>query len=412
MNLEYFIAKRIFFRQKKNTTTSIVNLAVAGIALGLSIMILSIAIVTGFKKEIQNKVIGFGSHIIIENLGTNSSFEAAPISKNQVFYSQLPKINGIKHIQRFATKAGIIKTNDAIEGTILKGVDTDFDWSFFQKYLEEGNILKIDTSQRSNEILISRSIANILKIKLYDEINIYFIQEPPKVRKFKITGIYNTGLGEYDKMYLICDIKHIQRLSSWSSDKISGFEVLIDDFDKIDEMQNVVFSKAGNIFFDDGSKLNVKSIKETNPAIFEWLELTNMNVQIILILMTLVAGINMISGLLIIILERTNMIGILKALGANNFSIRKVFLYNSFFFIGKGFLWGNLIGVGLSLIQLSFNIIPLEPTTYYLTSVPINLNITHILILNLVSMLIVFLMMLLPAILISYIEPIKAIKFN
>jgi lipoprotein-releasing system permease protein len=412
LNLEYFIAKRIFFRQKKNTTTSIVNLAVAGIALGLSIMILSIAIVTGFKKEIQNKVIGFGSHIIIENLGTNSSFEAAPISKNQVFYSQLPKINGIKHIQRFATKAGIIKTNDAIEGTILKGVDTDFDWSFFQKYLEEGNILKIDTSQRSNEILISRSIANILKIKLYDEINIYFIQEPPKVRKFKITGIYNTGLGEYDKMYLICDIKHIQRLSSWSSDKISGFEVLIDDFDKIDEMQNVVFSKAGNIFFDDGSKLNVKSIKETNPAIFEWLELTNMNVQIILILMTLVAGINMISGLLIIILERTNMIGILKALGANNFSIRKVFLYNSFFFIGKGFLWGNLIGVGLSLIQLSFNIIPLEPTTYYLTSVPINLNITHILILNLVSMLIVFLMMLLPAILISYIEPIKAIKFN
>ncbi len=412
MNLEYFIAKRIFFRQKKNTTTSIVNLAVAGIALGLSIMILSIAIVTGFKKEIQNKVIGFGSHIIIENLGTNSSFEAAPISKNQVFYSQLPKINGIKHIQRFATKAGIIKTKDAIEGTILKGVDTDFDWTFFQKYLEEGSVLKIDSSLRSNEILISRSIANILKIKIYDEINIYFIQEPPKVRKFKITGIYNTGLGEYDKMYLICDIKHIQRLNSWSSDKISGFEVLIDDFDKIDEMQNIVFSKAGNIFFDDGSKLNIKSIKETNPAIFEWLELTNMNVQIILILMTLVAGINMISGLLIIILERTNMIGILKALGANNLSIRKVFLYNSFFFIGKGFLWGNLIGIGLSLIQLSFNIIPLEPTTYYLTSVPINLNLTHILILNLVSMLIVFLMMLLPAILISYIEPIKAIKFN
>jgi len=412
LNLEYFIAKRIFFRQKKNTTTSIVNLAVAGIALGLSIMILSIAIVTGFKKEIQNKVIGFGSHIIIENLGTNSSFEAAPISKNQVFYSQLPKINGIKHIQRFATKAGIIKTKDAIEGTILKGVDTDFDWTFFQKYLEEGSVLKIDSSLRSNEILISRSIANILKIKIYDEINIYFIQEPPKVRKFKITGIYNTGLGEYDKMYLICDIKHIQRLNSWSSDKISGFEVLIDDFDKIDEMQNIVFSKAGNIFFDDGSKLNIKSIKETNPAIFEWLELTNMNVQIILILMTLVAGINMISGLLIIILERTNMIGILKALGANNLSIRKVFLYNSFFFIGKGFLWGNLIGIGLSLIQLSFNIIPLEPTTYYLTSVPINLNLTHILILNLVSMLIVFLMMLLPAILISYIEPIKAIKFN
>jgi len=412
VNLEFFIAKRIFFKKKRNFSAGIVELAVAGIALGLAIMILSVAIVTGFKQQIQNKVVGFGSHLIIENFSTNSSYEVTPIDKNQPFYNTLTQIDGIKHIQRFAIKAGIIKTETAIQGTILKGVDSDFDWSFFKKNMVKGTILNIDTGMRTNDILISEYIANALNLKLGDEINMYFIQEPPKVRKFTIKGIYNTGLDEYDQLYLIADIKHIQRLNSWSSNKISGFEVSINDFKRIDEMQKKVFARVGTVFFDDGSKLKVKSIKETNPSIFEWLELTDMNVLIILVLMTIVAGINMISGLLIIILERTNMIGILKSLGAANYSIRKIFLYNSFFFISKGFLWGNLIGIGLALLQFYFEIIPLDPATYYISSVPINLKVFDILLLNGGTMLVVFLMMLLPAILISYIEPIKAIKFN
>ncbi len=413
MNLEFFIAKRIFFKEKKkNLSAGVIGLAVAGIALGLAVMILSIAIVTGFKTQIQNKVVGFGSHIIIENFDTNSSYETLPINKNQLFYSSLTEIEGIKHIQRFAIKAGIVKTDSAIQGTILKGVDTDFDWSFFKKSLVSGSILKIDSVKRTNNILVSEYIANVLNLKLGDFVTMYFIQNPPKFRKFKISGIYNTGLEEYDRMYLIADIKHIQRLNTWSKDKISGFEVLIDDFEEIDEMQKKVFSKAGNLFFDDGSKLKIKSIRETNPQIFDWLELTDMNVQIILILMTIVAGINMISGLLIIILERTNMIGVLKSLGSTNYSIRKIFLYNSFFLIVKGFIWGNFIGIGLALAQKHFEIIPLDASTYYISSVPINLNFPDILLLNLVTMFVVFLMMLLPAIIISFIEPIKAIKFN
>lgn len=251
-----------------------------------------------------------------------------------------------------------------------------------------------------------------MQLELNDDLIIYFIQKEPRVRKFRISGIYDTNLEEYDKLFILVDIGHIQKLNYWSENQVSGFEVLIDDFDNLPAMYNLVQNEAGFLFTDDGSKLQVKSIEENNPAIFNWLELTNTNEQVILILMVIVAGFNMISGLLILILERTTMVGILKAMGMHNWTIRKIFLYNAAFLTGKGLLWGNLIGIGVAIIQWQFGVIKLDPASYYMPTVPINLQLWHILLLNAGTLLIVILMLILPSMLITKIKPLKAIRFN
>ena len=412
MKFELFIAQRIIKNHNKSALSNIIRLAIIAIALGLSVMIISIAVVVGFKEEVRAKVIGFGSHIIIESHGTNSSYETRPIIKNQSFYPSLSKEKGIKGIQVFATKAGIMKTDSAIQGIVLKGVDKDYSWDFIEKRLIDGNVLNISEDKRINDVVISKKVAQILNLKTGDFIPTYFIQKPPKVRKFRVAGIYHTGFEDYDKIFVFADIKHIQRLNAWSKNQVSGFEVLIDNFNELDEMEKFVFSQAGNKFLEDGTKMRVKTIKEVNPQIFDWLELTDMNVQIIIILMLLVAGINMISGLLIIILERTNMIGILKALGANNKKIINIFLHNAFFLILRGIFWGNLIGIGISLIQYYFKIIPLDTAVYYISSVPISLHVSHLILLNAGTVFVIFTMMLLPVLLIIKIKPVKAIKFN
>ncbi len=413
MNTELYIARRIFSNKeiKPRISRPIVNIAVIGIALGFIIMILAISIVSGFKKEIRQKVVGFGSHIQITNYDANYSFETVPISKNQDFYPGITYIKGIKNIQIFATKVGVLKTDTEIQGVILKGIGSDFDWSFFEKNIVEGKSFRVSDTAKTNKILISKKIASLLNLKVGDKLSAYFIQDPPRIRKFHIEGIYETGLMEFDEMFAIVDIGHVQKLNDWDNDQISGFEILINDYNELDNMKMAVFNIAGTKFDKTGSKLKVQSVKEKYPYFFAWIRLFDTNVWVILILMTLVAGFNMVSGLLIIILERTKMIGILKSIGAENASVRKIFLYNAMFLTGKGLLWGNVIGIAICLLQHYTGLFPLDPESYYVNTVPINLNISSILLLNIGTLLVTTIMMVIPSFVITKISPIKAIQF-
>lgn len=414
MNTELFIAKRIFSDKsvKKGISQPIVSIAIVGIALGLAVMILSVAIVTGFKSEISNKVIGFGSHIQIVNYDTNLSFETAPIDKQQVFLPDVKNLLGIKQVQEFGLKAGIIKTKTDIQGIVLKGIGSDYDWSFFDQNMVEGSSFQVSDSTTSNNIIISKHIATVLNIKVGDKIIAYFIQDPPRMRAFKITGIYETSLAEFDERFALVDIKHIQRLNNWNENQISGYEILIKDFNQIDKITQDVRDIVGFNFNPDGTKLRVMSIKEKYPQMFDWLNLTNINVWVILVLMISVAGFNMVSGLLIIILERTNMIGILKAMGTRNWSVRKIFLYQSAFLISKGLLWGNMIALAICYLQSRFQIIKLDPESYYLDAVPINLKLWHVLALNSGTLIVTVIMLVVPSYIISKLSPEKTIRFN
>jgi lipoprotein-releasing system permease protein len=414
LNTELYIAKRLYSEKSDNKKISkpIVSIAVVGVALGLAVMILSVAIVTGFKSEIREKIIGFGSHIHIVNHDTNTSFETTPVNKNQSFYPGLDSIPGIAHIQTFAIKGGILKTRENIQGAVLKGVGPDFDWSFFKKNMVKGETFQITDTAQTEKVLISKYIADLLKLDTNDYVGMYFVEDPPRMRRFKIAGIYDTGLQEFDQRYVLGDIKHVQSLNNWEENQITGFEILLNDFNKISEITSYIRNNYTYPLFSDGTKLRVESITETHPQIFDWLNVTDINVWVILILMLAVAGFNMISGLLILILERTSMIGLFKAMGSRNWSIRKIFLYLSSFLIGKGLLWGNLIGIALCLIQKKFGIAKLDTASYYLETVPINLDLLHLILLNLGSLTITVMMLVLPSYLIAKINPIKTIRFN
>ena len=414
MNLELFIARKIHFSKEGNrqVTPPAVRIAIVGVALGLAVMILSVAIVIGFKKEVRNKVIGFGSHIQITNFDNNSSYETTPIAVSDSLLQALQEFPGIKHIEGYATKMGILKTDSDFQGVVLKGIDTDYDWSFFRNNLKEGELLTIDPKKTSTDVIISRYLSDLLGLKLGDSILTYFVQEDVRARKFNIVGIYETGFMDYDKLFVLADIKQIRRLNGWEKDEVSGLELLVDDYDKLDQIAEDLYfnlvekqDRHGNTYF-------TRSIKEMNPMIFNWLDVLDVNVVVILILIFAVAGFTMISGLLIIILERTNMIGILKALGENNVSIRKIFLYISFFLIGKGMLWGNVVGIAICLIQSHFRIIKLDPSIYYLDAVPIDLCIVSLILLNIGTLCASMLMMLGPSYLITKIDPAKSIRFE
>jgi lipoprotein-releasing system permease protein len=414
MNLPYFIAQRLIKGRREGTSFSrpINIIAVTGIALGLAVMILAVSILTGFKQQIRNKIVGFGSNIQILNFDSNYSLETIPISDTQSFIPKIKQIPGIKHVQVFATKAGIIKTEDAIQGVVLKGVGNDFDWRFFKSNMVDGSVFTVTDTGRTNQVIISKKISDMLRLKTGDSFAMYFVQDPPRSRKFTISGIYETSLEEFDKMYVYCDIGHIKRLNGWTDDQVSGFEIFINDFDNLDEMRMAVRDVIGYKLLEDETKFKVTSIRERYPQIFDWLNFQDMNVIIIITLMLLVAGFNMISGLLILILEKTNMIGIFKALGSENGTIRKVFLYQAAYLIAKGLFWGNIIGIGLAFIQLKTGLISLDPTSYYIKTVPVNLQFSHILLLNAGTMAAIILMLLVPSQLISRIVPVKAIKYD
>ncbi len=414
MNTEFFIARRIVTGKGTESRISrpVIRIAILGIALGLAVMLVATAIVTAFKQEVRSKVVGFGSHIQIINYDNNSSYETVPISMEQPFYPSLEEIPGIRHIQVFGIKAGIIKTQKEIQGVVLKGIGPDFDWSFFKKSLVDGHIFTVSDSSRTNEVLISKLLSDLLELKTGDSFIMYFVQEPPRMRKFKIAGIYETSLEDFDKTFILADIKHIQRLNNWKSDQISGFEVTVDRFRDLEWLTWVVREKVGTSITENKTRLRVENIIQKYPQIFDWLNLQDTNVWIILILMLLVAGFNMISGLLILILERMNMIGILKALGATNWNIRKIFLYQSAYLVIRGLLWGNLIGLGLCWIQYYFKLLRLNPETYYLKSVPINFDPWIILGLNLGTLLIIVTILILPSYLIARISPVKTIRYE
>ncbi len=414
MNLELYIAKKITYKNKsdKQISRPIISIATLGIALGLSVMILAIAIVTGFKAGITEKLTGFGSHIQISNYDNNNSFETYAIDQNLIPIERLSQIEGIKHIQTYATKPGIIKTKEEIQGVVLNGASLNHDWSFFKDKLVEGEIINMTPSKKSNQVLISEKLAKLLHLNIGEKLIMYFVQDPIRQRAFTISGIYNSGMDEFDKLFVICDMRHIQKLNNWKDNQVSGIEITIDDFKKLAETKELIRNNVTGIFSDDGSTFKVRSIKQKYPQIFNWLEMLDVNVWIILGLMILVAGFNMVSGLLIIILEKTNMIGILKALGTDNWSVRKIFLYQSSMIIGKGMLLGNLIGIGICLIQYHFQLISLDPVNYYLDTVPINLNWFHLLLLNIGTLIATVSMLLVPSYWITRITPSKAIKFD
>jgi len=414
MNLPYFIAQRLIKGRTKGTSFSkpINVIAVIGISLGLVVMILAMAILTGFKEQIREKVIGFGSHIQIVNYDSNYSLETVPISEGQDFLPKIKNIPGIKHIQVFATKAGIIKTDEEIQGVILKGVGSDFDWNYFNSCMVDGEVFNVADTVRTDRVIISKKISDMLRLKTGDSFAMYFIQEPPRQRKFTVSGIYETSLEEFDKVYVFCDIGHIKRLNSWKDDQVSGFEVFIDDFDRLDQMTAAVKDAVGYRVVEDEEKFKVVSVRQKYPQIFDWLNFQDVNVIIIILLMLVVAGFNMISGLLILILEKTNMIGVMKALGSDDITIRRIFMYQAAWLIGKGLFWGNVIGIGLALLQLKTGLITLDPSSYYIKTVPVNFSILHIILLNAGTMAVILIMLLVPSKLISRITPVKAIRFD
>ena len=397
---------------KRSFSRSIVGIAIFGIALGLAVMIVAVSIVTGFKIEISNKVTGFGSHIQILNLDSNLSYETMPVPADLESVDQIRNLEGVKSIQAFAIKAGIIKTGEEIHGAVLKGVDVDYNWDFINSHLIQGETFKVNDSTRTTSVVLSQNAANLLKLGLGDKFTMYFIQDPPKARTFTIRGIYNTSLEEFDRLFIYADIKQVQRLKNWHEKQVSGYEVLLDEMKDLSGITNEIRSMVAFDFLEDGSRLKVETIKEKYVQIFDWLNLQDMNVIILILLMLIVAGFNMISGLLILILERTNMIGILKALGTNNVSVRKIFMYQSGYLTLVGLLWGNLFGLGICLAQKYLNLMPLDPGSYYLDTVPINLNLLHLLLLNLGTMAITYLFLLIPSMIIARISPDKSIRFN
>ncbi len=417
MNTELFIAKRLFSDKatRKLLSQRIIRIALIGIALGLTVMIVSVAVVTGFKKEIRDRVIGFGSNIQIINYDSNSSYETRPVSADQPFLETVRSLAGVKYVQPFATKPGMIKTDEYHQGIIFKGVTKDYNWDFFAKNLLAGHVPLLNDSSRVNEIILSEHLSKLLNIKLNDRVVVYFINEKdaiPRLLQLTVCGVYRSGFEEFDKVFILGDLKQVQRLNDWRNDQISGFEVAINNFNQIDNIEQEIRNSVIQFRDADADIMRTESITRLYPQIFDWLSVLDMNVWIILLLMVIVASFNMVSGLLVLILERASMIGVLKAMGSANWSIRKVFIYLSVFLTSRGMLWGNVIGISIVLLQGIFHIIKLDPAAYYVDYVPMNFSVLHLVLLNLGTITITSLILIIPSWLISRISPDKTIRFD
>ncbi|RCH56477.1 ABC transporter permease [Mucilaginibacter hurinus] len=406
MSFSSFIAGRITFRSRRTFSKLIVRIAVIGIMLGLGVMILSLAIVQGFKQEIREKIRGFSGDIQVVKFDLNNSYENSPFIADNDFVKQARKNKLINYIVPFAIKPGIIKANDEIEGVVLKGVDKQYDWSFFTKGTLEGKVIDFkDSLAAQKQIMVSRRIADRLKLKVGDDLLMYFVQEPLRKRKFTICGIYSAGIDEVDKIYVIGSLSLIQRLNDWGREEIGGYEVRISDFNRLAQADD---------FLERTMPIRLKSysILEIYPTVFEWLTMIDVNDRVMLILMLVVAVINMISALLIMILERTAMIGIFKAMGASNWSIQKIFLYNAFYLIGLGLILGNLFGLGISFFQIKTHFFKLDPASYYMSFVPISISWTDVVMLNIGTLVICLIVLIVPSTLVTKISPVKAIRFK
>lgn len=411
MWFEFFVTKRILHNKERSFSRLIIGIARVAIALSLTVMIISASLVNGFRATISDKVYGFWGHVNIAKESLRNSFDDEPIPYKQEFVDEVMEIPGVTGIQIYARKAAIIRTKTDIEGIILKGIGEDFNWEQFDKYMLHGNGITLTDSLISRGMVISRSTADRLNFVIGDSVLIHIIDQKENgdyeqmYRRLKIEGIYNTGLEEFDKLFVLVDIRHIQRLNNWQAGQIGGYEVFVDDPDKIGAIEKLVDKKA-DPFWD------VQTIQQIIPSVFDWLNLQKVNEWIILTLMVLVALINMVTSLLILILERTNMIGVLKALGSNNASIRKIFLLNASNIILRGMLWGNIIGLGLCLLQQQFGFIKLPEESYYVSTAPVQINILWVLALNIGTFIISLIFLIIPSLLVAKIQPIKAIRFN
>lgn len=414
MNWTYFIAQRIYRSSEGGNHVSkpAVRIAMAGIAIGLTVMIVSVAVVIGFKHQVRDKVIGISSDIVVSGVQGDDIYNLAPIATSDSLLAVLRKVDGVSHVQRYMLKAGMMMAGDDFQGMILKGVGQEYDWSFLQSHLVEGRVPDCTDSVASGEVLISENIARKLRLKVGDRLTTYYLENSVRARRMTITGIYNSGMSSFDDYYILSDIYTACRLHNLKPDQSGGIEIEINDFDKLDTISERVQDKLAHHTDKYGEEYYARTVEELYPQMFAWLDLLDTNVWVILILMTGVAGFTMISGLLIIILERTNLIGVLKSMGANNTAIRRIFLHFSVLLIGRGMLWGNLIGGGLCALQYYFHIFKLDPHTYYLSYVPIELNIPLYLLLNISTLIVSVLMLIGPSYLITRIHPARSIRFE
>lgn len=411
MNLEYFIARRLVTAKnhKSNISAPIIKIAIIAIAIGVTMMIIAVATGVGLQDKIREKVSAFNGQIIISNYDDNmSEVSVSPIAIEQDFYPEFKSVDGISHIQGVASKAGIIRTEESVEGVIFKGVGKDYRWDDLKEYITSGRIPNLQDNL-NNEVILSEYLAKRLKLKVGDKFNTFFMKEDansmPNMRVFELVGVFNSGFQEFDATYVIGDIRHIQRINKWRNGEVGSFEVFIDDFDELDK-------KGVEVYNAIPSTLNSRTISEKYYTIFEWLKLFDFNIFLIIVIMIVVGTINMVVALLVLILERTQMIGMLKALGANNWSMRKVFLYNATYIILKGLLWGNAISLILILIQKYFKVIKLPPENYYVTVAPVTIDVLAILMINAGTAIVCLLLLLIPSYIITKISPVKALRFD
>lgn len=415
MDWKLFVARRIYRSKEgeKEVSKPAILIATWGIAIGLAVMIVAVAVVVGFKHEVRDKVVGLGSDITITHFDALKSYETIPVMMGDSLMNDLQATEGVKHVQRYSTKPGMIMTDDNFLGMVLKGVAQEYDWTFLRKHLLEGEIPVFSDSASTNRTLISRTIANKLNIHTGDKLYTYYIEgENVRARRLEVAGIYQTNFSLYDDLFLLTDLYTVNRLNNWKGDRVTGVELEVVDYDRLEDVKENIREKVDLQVNRYGNTYYTQTVEENNPQIFAWLDLLDMNVWVILILMTGVAGFTMISGLLIIILERTNMIGILKAVGADNLAIRKIFLSFSVFLIGRGMLWGNLIGLVFVMAQSQFRLFKLDPATYYVDSVPVEFNVWWWVLLNVCTLLVSVLMLVGPSYLITRIHPAKSIRFE
>lgn len=411
MNYEFFIAKRIIGSKayKSSISAPIIKIGIAAIAIGIIVMMIAIATGVGLQQKIRDKVVAFNGHVTISNYDSNSSQESGkPISKNQDFYPDFDTVEGVSHVQAVASKFGVIRTETDFEGAYLKGVGADYNWDYFAEFLVEGRLPDY-TNKRNEDVLISEYLANRLHFKVGDKFQMVFAKDDPEklpnIITYNVVGLFNSGFQELDATYLIGDIRHLQRVNNWEPHEIGSFEVFLDDYSQLEE-------KGLEIYHNTPSTFNTETITAKYYSIFEWIKIFDKNIIGIIGIMILIAGINMITALLVLILERTQMIGILKALGSSNWSIRKLFIYNASYLIILGLFWGNVIGLSILFAQKYLKLFPLDPSVYYVTEAPVFINFGYILALNIGTLLLCLLMLLLPSYIITKISPVKAIRFQ
>lgn len=415
MNVPYFLARRIYVDNDNQNKVSrpAVRIAIIGVAVGLAVMIVSVCVVLGFKHAIRDKVVGFGSHIQVAEFSMLQQGSDSPIEVDDSVMNVLQHIEGVKHVQRFAMKQGILKTDSDFLGVAFKGVGPEFDSTFIHQHLLEGAVPKFSDKSSGNKILVSKVMADKLKLTCGSRIFAYFIDDSGvRTRRFTIAGIYQTNLTQYDNVMCYVDLYTAVKLNGWQEDMASGAELQVDHFDKLDEVEDRVVKLVNRTTDKYGNTYSSKTIKELSPQIFSWLDLLDLNVWIILIIMMAVAAVTMISGLLIIILERTQMIGLMKALGARNPMVRHTFMWFAAFIIGRGLLWGNMIALALVALQYFTGIVKLDPATYYVSSVPVEVNVLFVVLLNIGTLLISLLVLIGPSFLISHIHPAKTMTYE